>query len=96
VKIALDPYMFREVTTLQTLPGVVADLGFEWIELSPREDFTPFFTHPRVGDAGVKEFGKALRGAGVGVSSVLRCTSGPARTRTPVRRRCATGSGPSR
>ena len=71
MKIALDPYMFREVTTLQTLPGVVADLGFEWIELSPREDFTPFFTHPRVDDAGVKEFGKALKGAGVGVSSML-------------------------
>ena len=71
MKIALDPYMFRGTTTLQTLPGVVADLGFEWIELSPREDFTPFFTHPRVDDAGVREFGKALRAAGVGVSSVL-------------------------
>ncbi len=47
MKIALDPYMFREVTTLESLPGVVADLGYEWIELSPREDFTPFFTHPR-------------------------------------------------
>jgi len=71
VKIALDPYMFREVTTLETLPGVVADLGYEWIELSPREDFTPFFTHPRVNDSGAKAFRKALQGAGVGVSSVL-------------------------
>ena len=71
MKIALDPYMVRETTTLQTLPGVVADLGFEWIELSPREDFTPFFTHPRVDDAGVKAFRSALSSAGVGVSSVL-------------------------
>lgn len=71
MKIALDPYMFRDVTTLATLPGVVADLGYEWIELSPREDFTPFFLHPRVDDSGVLAFKKARSAAGVGVSSVL-------------------------
>ena len=71
MRIALDPYMFRNTTTLQTLPGVVADLGYEWIELSPRDDFTPFFTHPRVHDSTVREFRKALDAAGVGVSSVL-------------------------
>jgi len=71
VKIALDPYMFRETTTLATLPGRVADLGFEWIELSPREDFTPFFTHARVDDAGVDAFARELKAAGVGVASVL-------------------------
>ena len=71
MKLALDPYMFREVTTLETLPGTVADLGYEWIELSPREDFTPFFTHPRVDDASVATFKKELRAAGVGVASVL-------------------------
>ena len=71
MKIALDPYMFRETTTLSTLPGVVADLGFEWIELSPREDFTPFFTHPRTDDSTVRAFRTALTAAGVGVSSVL-------------------------
>lgn len=71
MRIALDPYMFRATTTLQTLPDVVADLGYEWIELSPREDFTPFFTHPRIDDAGVRRFRAALRAAGVGVCSVL-------------------------
>ena len=40
MKIALDPYMLRS-TPLLELPGVVADLGYEYIELSPREDFTP-------------------------------------------------------
>ena len=71
MKIALDPHMFRNTTTLSTLPGVVADLGYEWIELSPREDFTPFFTHPRAGDTSVREFRTALEDAGVGVSSIL-------------------------
>ena len=70
MKLALDPYMFRDVPLLQ-LPALVAELGYEWIELSPREDFTPFFNHPRVDDITVAEFRKALRIAGVGVSSVL-------------------------
>ena len=70
MKIALDPYMLRS-TPLLELPGVVADLGYEYIELSPREDFTPFFLHPRVDDAGVKAFKKALDGAGVKVASHL-------------------------
>ena len=70
MKLALDPYMFRTVPLLE-LPGFVADLGYEWIELSPREDFIPFFNHPRVDDAGVAAFRKALASAGVGVASVL-------------------------
>jgi len=70
VKLALDPYMVRSVPLLE-LPGVVADLGYEWIELSPREDFMPFFLHPRVDDAGVKAFKKALDAARVGVAANL-------------------------
>ncbi|NUS41212.1 MAG: sugar phosphate isomerase/epimerase, partial [Terrabacter sp.] len=70
MKLALDPYMFRESPLLE-LPGLVADLGYEWIELSPRDDFIPFFNHPRIDDAGVAAFRKELSAAGVGVSSVL-------------------------
>jgi myo-inositol catabolism protein IolH len=70
MKIALDPYMFR-TTPLEELPGLVADLGYEHIELSPREDFIPFFGHPRVDRHGVARFKAALAGAGVQVSSLL-------------------------
>ncbi|MEU5348361.1 MULTISPECIES: sugar phosphate isomerase/epimerase [unclassified Streptomyces] len=70
MKIALDPYMIRD-TPLLELPAVVAELGYEWIELSPREDFIPFFRHPRVDDATVRKFRKALDAAGVGISSML-------------------------
>ncbi|CUR57755.1 Protein IolH [metagenome] len=70
MRIALDPYMHRS-TPLLELPGLVADLGFEYIELSPREDFMPFFLHPRVDDAGVKAFKKALDAAGVKVAANL-------------------------
>jgi myo-inositol catabolism protein IolH len=70
MKIALDPYMFRRVP-LTELPGLVAELGYEHIELSPREDFLPFFTHPRAGREQIAAFRKALSAAGVQVCSVL-------------------------
>jgi len=70
MKIALDPYMLRNVP-LTELPGLVADLGYEYIELSPREDFIPFFKHPRVDKAGIASFKKALADADVRVSSLL-------------------------
>ena len=70
MKIALDPYMFRG-TPLVELPGLVADLGYRFIELSPREDFMPFFLHPRADRATIKSFKEALASAGVQVSSLL-------------------------
>jgi myo-inositol catabolism protein IolH len=70
MKLALDPYMLR-TTPLTELPGVVADLGYEWIELSPRKDFTPFFLHPRANRDTVRRFKSALDGAGVKIASHL-------------------------
>lgn len=70
MKIALDPYMLRRVPLLE-LPRLVASLGYEYIEMSPRDDFLPFFQHPRIDDAGVAAFRRALADAGVSVSSVL-------------------------
>jgi myo-inositol catabolism protein IolH len=70
MKITLDPYMHRH-TPLLELPGLVADLGYEHIELSPREDFMPFFLMPRADDAKVRAFKRALDGAGVKVAANL-------------------------
>jgi myo-inositol catabolism protein IolH len=70
MRITLDPYMHRR-TPLLELPGLVADLGYEYIELSPREDFMPFFLMPRADDDKVKAFKKALDGAGVRVAANL-------------------------
>ncbi len=70
MKLAVDPYMLR-TTPLLELPGVVADLGYEYIELSPREDFTPFFLHPRANADRVTAFKKALDAAGVKIASHL-------------------------
>ena len=70
MKIALDPYMFRS-TPLLELPALVAELGYEYIELSPREDFMPFFLHPRADDDTVAAFKKALDAAGVAIAANL-------------------------
>ena len=45
MKIALDPYMFRALP-MQKMVRTVADLGYSYIELSPREEFMPFFLTP--------------------------------------------------
>jgi myo-inositol catabolism protein IolH len=70
VKLALDPFMMRGVPLLE-LPGAVADSGYEYLELSPREDVLPFFLHPRIDDATVKAFRVELRATGVEIASVL-------------------------
>jgi myo-inositol catabolism protein IolH len=70
MKLALDPYMFRR-TPLAELPGLVADLGYRFLELSPRADFLPFFLHPRADRQAVSTFKSALAAAGVELASVL-------------------------
>jgi myo-inositol catabolism protein IolH len=70
MKIALDPYMLRKVPLLE-LPRLVSDLGYRHIELSPRDDFLPFFLHPRADSATVAAFKRELAAADVEVASVL-------------------------
>lgn len=70
MKLALDPYMMRDVP-LADLPGRVADAGYAHIELSPREDFMPFFVHPRADDAAVQTLRSALDATGVQLASLL-------------------------
>jgi myo-inositol catabolism protein IolH len=70
MKIALDPYMLRTVPLLE-LPRVVADLGYRHIELSPRDDFMPFFRHPRASSADVAAFKRELAATEVSIASVL-------------------------
>jgi myo-inositol catabolism protein IolH len=70
VKIALDPFMHRHVPLLE-LPRFVADLGYEYIELSPRADFLDWWVHPRAYPERMKDFKKALKAADVKLASLL-------------------------
>jgi myo-inositol catabolism protein IolH len=70
VKIALDPYMLRE-RPFGEVCRIAADIGYDSIELSPRPDFIPFFTHPRADRAKVAEFRKGLSDSGLELASIL-------------------------
>lgn len=70
MRIALDPYMYRHLP-IPKMVEKVAELGYEYIELSPREDFLPFYKYPRVDKARTREFKQALRDNGVKLSSLL-------------------------
>ena len=70
MKLAVDPHMIRS-TPLLELPGLVAELGYPAIELSPRDDFLPFFLHPRAGREQIAGFRRELSAAGVEIASVL-------------------------
>ena len=71
MKLALDPQMFYATSSVHELPDIVARMGYDWMELSPKADFIPFFRYPRVDDAGVRRLRKVAADAGVGIASVL-------------------------
>ncbi|RXK32267.1 protein iolH, partial [Bacillus velezensis] len=48
-----------------------AELGYEYIELSPREDFCPFYKYPKVDSAKIKQLKRLLKDTGVKLSSLL-------------------------
>ena len=71
MKLALDPTMFFRSMPLLDIPGLVADLGYEYLEMAPHEEFLPFFKHPRADRAKVAAFRAAVDAAGVQIASLL-------------------------
>jgi myo-inositol catabolism protein IolH len=70
MKIALDPYMHRHLS-LPAIARLAAELGYQYIELSPRSDFFDWFVYPRVNADRTREFKAALRDTGVQLASLL-------------------------
>ena len=70
MKIALDPYMHRHLP-LTELPRLAAELGYEYLELSPRSDFLDWWVHPRAYPERITAFKQALRDQGVKLASLL-------------------------
>nr|WP_208385677.1 sugar phosphate isomerase/epimerase family protein [Curtobacterium sp. WW7] len=56
---------------LLEFPRKVADLGYEYLQLTPHRDFIPFHRHPKADDDLVDAFAAACVDAGVQVASVL-------------------------
>lgn len=71
VRIALDPTPFHHTHSLLEFPQVAADLGYEWLQLTPHTDFIPFHNHPKADDDLVRQMRKACADAGVGIASTL-------------------------
>jgi myo-inositol catabolism protein IolH len=78
VKIALDPTPLHHTHSLMEFPGAVADLGYEWMQLTPHPDFIPFHRRARADDESVRALKKAVSDAGIGICAlqpVLRWSS---------------------
>jgi myo-inositol catabolism protein IolH len=70
MKIALDPYMHRHLSLPEIAP-LAAELGYEYIELSPRADFLDWWVYPRAYPERIQELKKALRDHGVKLACLL-------------------------
>mgnify|MGYP000137184869 CR=1 FL=1 len=71
VKIALDPTPFHHTHSLLEFPAVAAELGYEYLQMTPHADFIPFFNHPRADDELVNKMKKAVSAAGIKIASTL-------------------------
>lgn len=71
MKIALDPTPFHSTNSLLEFPRVVKDLGYDYLQMTPHQDFIPFFTHPKADDQLLADFSRALKDADVRIASIL-------------------------
>jgi len=62
--------MHRSLSLPETVK-LTAELGYEYIELSPRSDFLDWFVHPRAYPERIKSFKQALKDHGVKLGSLL-------------------------
>lgn len=63
MKLALDPAMYTDLSMKEVIDKA-ASLGYEYIELSPREDFIPFYKYPKVDNSMIKNVKKWCSDAG--------------------------------
>ncbi|WP_111768440.1 sugar phosphate isomerase/epimerase family protein [Nakamurella deserti] len=71
VKIALDPAMYHADLSVADEVRKAADLGYEYLELSPRPDFFFWHRYPKADDAAIAEVRQACRETGVQISSLV-------------------------
>jgi myo-inositol catabolism protein IolH len=71
VRIALDPTPLHSTHSFLEFPRAAADLGYEWIQLTPHVDFLPFFRYPRADRDLLRATKEAVAEAGIRISSLL-------------------------
>jgi myo-inositol catabolism protein IolH len=65
MKIALDPAMYHAELSVADEVRKAAELGYEYLELSPRPDFFSWHRYPKVDDAAIAEVKQACKETGV-------------------------------
>jgi myo-inositol catabolism protein IolH len=71
VKIALDPAMYHADMSVADEVRKAADLGYEYLELSPRADWFFWHRHPKADDTEVAEVKQACKETGVAVVTLV-------------------------
>jgi myo-inositol catabolism protein IolH len=71
VKIALDPAMYHADLSVADEVRKAADLGYEYLELSPRPDWFFWHRYPKADDAAIAEVRKAMKETGVTICSLV-------------------------
>ncbi|WP_121867686.1 sugar phosphate isomerase/epimerase family protein [Glutamicibacter nicotianae] len=71
MKFALDPTPFHSTHSVLEFPRIAAELGYDYIQLTPHPDVIPFFTHPKADDELVAKLAAQCKATGVGIASVL-------------------------
>jgi myo-inositol catabolism protein IolH len=71
VKIALDTHMYHAQLSVADCVRKAADLGYRYVELSPRADFFFWHKYPRAGDAEIAEVKKAIAETGTSILSLV-------------------------
>ena len=70
VKILLDPAMYHASLTVEEELQKAADLGYEYLEMSPRPDFHEWHHYPKADDAMLARIKKAMASTGVRIWSL--------------------------
>ena len=94
MKITLDPFMHRHLS-LADITYLAADLGYVYLELSPRPDSLWFFVQPRAHADSMGQLKQALRETDVQLASLLPLYRWSSPSRMSDGPRCAIGKAPS-
>ena len=71
VKIALDTHMYHARLSVADELRKAADLGYEYVELSPRADLFFWHRYPKADDAAIAEMKKAMAETGVKIHTLV-------------------------
>lgn len=71
MKIALDPNMYHPELSVADEVRKAAELGYEYLELSPRADFFFWHHYPKADNAAIADVKKAMKETGVQVLTLV-------------------------